>query len=188
MTTTKRGGAAGWGNSFWGNSRGLSRLPPRIYVCTKARHCSAARQHTVWPHVATFKFMASLAETLVKQQAGGTGSNGPRASSYRLHLPADQRPNGAPGGQMGGGSPVKPEDPDIYISSVAATWGRVDLINDWLPHNKHEPEKIARLVLSRAAMYGQLGVLRRTEALLYGELGQLAGCTASITSTTCVCV
>lgn len=52
------------------------------------------------------------------------------------------------------------EDPDFYIRTIASTWGHLDLIGDWLPHHRHEPDKITHNVLFPAAMYGQLNVLK----------------------------
>ena len=52
------------------------------------------------------------------------------------------------------------EDPDFYIRTIAATWGHLDLIRDWLPHHRHEPEVVAQNVLVPAAMFGQLDVLK----------------------------
>jgi len=60
------------------------------------------------------------------------------------------------------------EDPDFYIRTIAATWGHLDLISDWLPHHSHEPKVVAQNVLVPAAMYGQLEVLKM--ALKYGKL------------------
>ena len=60
----------------------------------------------------------------------------------------------------------KDYDPDGYIRT-AVTYGRLDLIKDWVPHQWHQPERITELVLFPAAMYGQLEVL--DFALDYGE-------------------
>ena len=60
-------------------------------------------------------------------------------------------------------------DPDIYIRTIASTWGHIDLIKDWLPHHRHEPDRVTYNVLFPAAMYGLLDVLQL--ALKYGEFG-----------------
>ena len=49
-------------------------------------------------------------------------------------------------------------DPDDYIRT-AVTYGRLDLVQEWLPHHLQYPERITELVLFPAAMYGQLEVL-----------------------------
>ena len=58
--------------------------------------------------------------------------------------------------------PRKPEeegfDPDDYIRT-AVTYGRLDLVKDWLPHNRGAPHRVSELVLFPAAMFGQLEVL-----------------------------
>lgn len=51
------------------------------------------------------------------------------------------------------------EDPDFYVRTLAATWGHLDLVQDWLQHHTHEPGKVTENVLFPAAMYGQLEVL-----------------------------
>ena len=51
------------------------------------------------------------------------------------------------------------EDPDFYIRTIAATWGHLDLIKEWIPHHRDDPAKITDHVLIPAAMYGQLEVL-----------------------------
>ena len=66
---------------------------------------------------------------------------------------------------QGNGVPSSPrrneptEDPDFYIRTIAATWGHLDLIKEWLPHHRDHPAKITDHVLIPAAMYGQLEVL-----------------------------
>ena len=62
-------------------------------------------------------------------------------------------------------SPV--EDPDFYIRNIAAIWGLLDLIKDWIPHHIHEKGKVTDHVLFPAALYGQLQVVQY--ALKYGE-------------------
>ena len=59
------------------------------------------------------------------------------------------------------------EDPDSYIRTLAAPWGHLDLIKEWMEHHKHERERVTELVLFPAAMYGQLEVLEY--ALPFGE-------------------
>ena len=59
------------------------------------------------------------------------------------------------------------EDPDFYISTLAAPWGHLDLIQDWLKIHGSEPGKVTEKVLFPAAMYGQLEVLE--VAIPYGE-------------------
>ena len=58
--------------------------------------------------------------------------------------------------------PRKPEeegfDPDDYIRT-AVTYGRLDLVKDWLPHHRGDPHRVSELVLFPAAMFGQLEVL-----------------------------
>ena len=49
-------------------------------------------------------------------------------------------------------------DPDDYIRT-AVTYGRIDLVQEWLPHNLEDPGRITELVLFPAAMYGQLEIL-----------------------------
>lgn len=66
------------------------------------------------------------------------------------------------------------DDPDFYIRTIASTWGHLDLIADWLPHHRHEPDKVTHNVLFPASMYGLLGVLQL--ALKDGEFGLLAIC------------
>ena len=87
----------------------------------------------------------------------------------KQHSPAKRERDGIPNGV--GGQETRPatgdEDPDVYIRSLASTWGHLDLVRDWLPHHKHEPDKIATLVLWPAAMYGQLELL--SYALPYGK-------------------
>ena len=56
-------------------------------------------------------------------------------------------------------------DPDGYIRT-AVTYGRLDLIKDWAPHQREHPERVSEVVLCPAAMYGQLEVLEF--ALDYG--------------------
>ena len=60
------------------------------------------------------------------------------------------------------------EDPDFYVRTLAATWGHLDLVRDWLQHHEHEPGKVTENVLFPAAMYGQLEVLGH--AIPFGEL------------------
>lgn len=59
------------------------------------------------------------------------------------------------------------EDPDFYIRTIAATWGHLDLIKEWIPHHLEDRAKITDHVLIPAAMYGQLEVLKL--ALKHGE-------------------
>lgn len=59
------------------------------------------------------------------------------------------------------------EDPDFYIRTIAATWGHLDLIKEWIPHHRDDQAKITDHVLIPAAMYGQLEVLKF--ALEHGE-------------------
>lgn len=49
-------------------------------------------------------------------------------------------------------------DPDDYIRT-AVTYGRLDLVRDWLPHHRGDPHRISELVLFPAAMFGQLELL-----------------------------
>ena len=63
---------------------------------------------------------------------------------------------------------VEAEDKDSYIRDVAAMWGHLDLIEAWLPHQRHDPAKVTEYVLFPAAMYGQLEVLNL--ALRHGTL------------------
>lgn len=60
------------------------------------------------------------------------------------------------------------EDQDSYIRDVAAVWGHLDLIEPWLPLNRHDRAKVTDYVLFPSAMYGQLEVLKL--ALRYGGL------------------
>jgi len=60
------------------------------------------------------------------------------------------------------------EDPDFYVRTLAATWGHLDLVQDWLQHHTHEPGKVTENVLFPAAMYGQLEVLDL--AIPFGDL------------------
>ena len=64
------------------------------------------------------------------------------------------------------------EDPDFYIRTIAATWGHLDLIKEWIPHHLEDRAKITDHVLIPAAMYGQLEVLKL--ALKHGENLRLA--------------
>ena len=57
-------------------------------------------------------------------------------------------------------------DPDDYIRT-AVFYGRLDVVKDWLPHQRGDPGRVSELVLCPAAMYGQLEVLRC--GLDYGE-------------------
>ena len=61
------------------------------------------------------------------------------------------------------------ENPDFYIRTIASTWGHTDLIKDWLPHHRHEPDVVTQNVLFPASMYGVLDVLKL--ALEDGEFG-----------------
>ena len=58
-------------------------------------------------------------------------------------------------------------DPDDYIRT-AVTYGRLDLVKDWLPHHHGDPHRVSELVLFPAAMFGQLELL--SCGLDYGEL------------------
>lgn len=49
-------------------------------------------------------------------------------------------------------------DPDDYIRT-AVTYGRLDLVKDWLPHHLHDHQRVSELVLFPAAMFGQLELL-----------------------------
>lgn len=57
-------------------------------------------------------------------------------------------------------------DPDDYIRT-AVTYGRLDLVKDWLPHHRDDPHRVSELVLFPAAMFGQLELL--SLALEFGE-------------------
>ena len=52
------------------------------------------------------------------------------------------------------------EDEDSYIRDVASVWGRLDLVEAWLPHHRDNGDKITDYVLFPSAMYGQLSVLK----------------------------
>ena len=58
-------------------------------------------------------------------------------------------------------------DPDDYIRT-AVTYGRLDLVQDWLPHHRDDPGRVSELVLFPSAMFGQLELL--SFGLEYGEL------------------
>lgn len=58
-------------------------------------------------------------------------------------------------------------DPDDYIRT-AVTYGRLDLVKDWLPHHRDDPDRVSELVLVPAAMFGQLELL--SVGIDYGEL------------------
>ena len=49
-------------------------------------------------------------------------------------------------------------DPDDYIRT-AVTYGRLDLVEDWVPHHQDHPDRVSELVLFPAAMFGQLELL-----------------------------
>ena len=57
-------------------------------------------------------------------------------------------------------------DPDDYIRT-AVTYGRLDVVKDWLPHHRDDYQRISQLVLFPAAMFGQLELL--SFCLDYGE-------------------
>lgn len=52
------------------------------------------------------------------------------------------------------------EDQDSYIRDVASVWGLLELVRDWLPHHRDNPDKITDYVLFPSALYGQLQVLK----------------------------
>jgi Leucine-rich repeat (LRR) protein len=67
-------------------------------------------------------------------------------------------------------TPPSPEDdfdPDDYIRT-AVTYGRLDVVKDWLPHHRDDPQRISQLVLFPAAMFGQLELL--IFCLDYGDM------------------
>ena len=64
------------------------------------------------------------------------------------------------------------ENPDFYVRTLAATWGHLDLIRDWVQLHEDEPGKVTENVLFPSAMYGQLEVLNF--AIPFGK------CSASI--------
>ena len=77
-----------------------------------------------------------------------------------MYLPVDQTMM-AEGRVVRVGRPDEPkEDPDFYIRTIAATWGHLDLIKEWIPHHLEDRAKITDHVLIPAAMYGQLEVLK----------------------------
>lgn len=57
-------------------------------------------------------------------------------------------------------------DPDDYIRT-AVTYGRLDVVKEWLPHHRDDPQRITQLVLFPAAMFGQFELL--SFCLEYGE-------------------
>ena len=66
----------------------------------------------------------------------------------------------AEGGEHHSSSGEPTEDPDFYIRTIAATWGHLDLVKEWIPHHREDPAKITDQVLIPAAMYGQLELLK----------------------------
>ena len=57
--------------------------------------------------------------------------------------------------------PPPPEDdfdPDDYIRT-AVTYGRLDVVEDWLPHHRNDRRRVSQLVLFPAAMFGQFELL-----------------------------
>ena len=60
----------------------------------------------------------------------------------------------------------KPLPEEDYIRT-AVTYGRLDLVKDWLPHHRGDPHRVSELVLFPAAMFGQLELL--SSGLDYGE-------------------
>ena len=63
-------------------------------------------------------------------------------------------------------SPEDDFDPDDYIRT-AVTYGRLDVVKEWLPHHRGGPRRVSELVLFPAAMFGQLELLQY--CLDYGE-------------------
>ena len=63
--------------------------------------------------------------------------------------------------------PEDEEDPDDYISTAVMFGRNEDLISEWLSANKDQPGRVTDLILTPAAMYGQLHVLE--QALPYGK-------------------
>lgn len=64
---------------------------------------------------------------------------------------------------------LRRDEPDMYIRTLASTWGHLDLIRNWMQHHMHEQDraKVTELVLFPAAMYGQLEILQY--AIGFGE-------------------
>ena len=61
------------------------------------------------------------------------------------------------------------EDESFSYVRSATMYGNLEVVRDWLEHHgKSRPDLVTDLVLSTAAMYGQLEVLQHT--ISFGEL------------------